>query len=94
MLQDFNKCNMRHDERWLAGFNYNLIKAIDQIKFCIKLYLRRMEAGRYWLREHPWSATSWQIPEMEELLKDLRVQAAYADLCQFGLTAKIRMGSD
>ena len=31
---------------------------------------------------------------MEELLKDPRVQVAYADQCQFGLTAKIATGSD
>ena len=79
MLQEHNKSNMRHDERWLARFNDNLIKAIGHIKFCIKLSLGQMEAGRYWLHEHPWSAKSWQIPEMEELLKDPRVQVAYAD---------------
>ena len=53
-----------------------------------------MDMGRYWLHEHPWSAKSWQIQETEELLKDPRVQVAYADLCQFGLTAKIATGSD
>ena len=31
---------------------------------------------------------------MEELLQDPRVQVAYADQCQFGLTSKIRAGSD
>ena len=31
---------------------------------------------------------------MEELLKDPRVQVAYADQCQFGFTAKIHAGSD
>ena len=67
MLQELNKFNMRHDERWLARFNDNLIKAIDHVKFCIKLYLRQMEAGRYWLHEHPWLAKSWQTPEMAEL---------------------------
>ena len=80
--------------RWSARFNDNLTKAFDHTRFCIKLYFRQMEAGRYWLHEHPWSAKSWQIPEMEELLKDPRVQVAYADQCQFGLTAKIRTGSD
>ena len=31
---------------------------------------------------------------MHELLHDPRVQVAYADQCQFGLTSKIRAGSD
>ena len=31
---------------------------------------------------------------MEELLKDPRVQVAYADRCQFGLTVTIKVGSE
>ena len=45
ILQELNKFNMRHDELWLARFNNNsLIKAIDHIKFCIKLYIKQMDA--------------------------------------------------
>ena len=78
----------------MARFNDNLIKAIDHIKLCVKLYRRQMNPGRYGLHEHPWGAKSWQIPEREELLQDPRVQVAYADQCQFGLTSKTRAGSD
>ena len=53
-----------------------------------------MEAGRYFLHEHPWGAKSWSIPEMEELLADVRVEVSYADQCQFGLTSKIAAGSE
>ena len=93
-LQELNKHNMRHNEEWLPRFNDNLIKTIDYIKFCVKLYWKHMNAERDWLHEHPWGAKSWQIPEMEERLQDPRVQVAYADQCQFGLTSKIRAGSD
>ena len=93
-LQELNKFNMRHDEQWLARFNDNLIRAIGHIQFCINLHIQQMGSGRYWLLKHPRSAKSWQIPEMEELLNDPRVQVAYANQCQFGLTAKIRAGSD
>ena len=94
MPQELNKFNQRHNEKWLAKFNDNLIKAIDHIKFCIKLYGTQMDKGRYWLHQHPWPVKSWQIPDMEELLEDPRVQIAYADQCQFGLTAKIGIGSE
>ena len=79
---------------WMARFQDNLEKAIKHIEFCITLYKMQMDEGRYWLHEHPWGAKSWQIPAMEELLKDPRVHVAYADQCQFGLTSKIRTGSD
>ena len=94
MLQELNKFNMRHDERRPARFNDRLIKAIDHIKFCIKLYIGPMDAGRYGLHEHPGPPKSWQIPEMQELLHDPRVQLAYADQCQLGFTAKVKAGSD
>ena len=45
-LQELSKFNMRHDEAWLARFNDNPTKAIGHIKFCIKLYIRQMDAGR------------------------------------------------
>ena len=93
-LQELNKSNMRHNEEWLARFDDHLIKAIDHIKFCIGLYCRQMNARRYWLHEHSWGGKSLQIPEMDELLQDPRVQIVYADHCKVGLTAKIRAGSD
>ena len=93
-LQELNKHNQRFNMEWMARFQDNLEKAIKHIEFCITLYKMQMDEGRYWLHEHPWGAKSWQIPAMEELLKDPRVHVAYADQCQFGLTSKMRTGSD
>ena len=44
-LQELHKFNMRYDENWLAKLNDNLIKAIDRIKFCIKLYRMQLDEG-------------------------------------------------
>ena len=44
-LQELNKHNMRRNEEWLARFHDNLIKAIDHINFCVKLYWKQMNAG-------------------------------------------------
>ena len=88
-LQELNKHNNRDNPNWIAQFNANLEKAVRHIKFCVQIYKVQMDAGRYWLHEHPWSAKSWQIPEPKELLEDPRVEIAYADQCQFGLTAPI-----
>ena len=46
MLQELNKFNQRQDEKRVAIFNDNRIKAIDHIKFCIKLYKMQLDAGR------------------------------------------------
>ena len=43
-LQELNKYNMRHNEEWPARCIDNLIKAIDHIKCCVKLYWKQMNA--------------------------------------------------
>ena len=45
MLQELNKFSQRHDESWLARLKDNLIKAIDHINFCIKLYKMHINTG-------------------------------------------------
>ncbi len=47
--------------------------AIKHIEFCIKLYKLQVSEGRYFLHEHPWSAWSWSLPCVQELLKYVRV---------------------
>ena len=41
------------------------------------------------MHEHPWSARSWQLDEVKKLQSDPRVNVAYANLCQFGMTTHI-----
>ena len=45
-------------------------KAVSHLKFTIELYRIQLEAGRLFLHEHPAHATSWNIPEMIELMSD------------------------
>ena len=58
----------------------------------------QMENGLYFVFEHPRSASSWKLPEMERFVAEYggvdnlvaggRVLEAVADQCAFGLTAK------
>ena len=58
-----------------------------------RLHLRRsMEAiqmqitgKRYYLHEHPWSASSWQEPEVQKILEHRDNILIRADMCQFNL---------
>ena len=48
-------------------------------------------AGRYVLHEHPWLATSWSLPEIEETQGyDDDVQRVRTDMCQLGMTSRQR----
>ena len=55
------------------------------IQFCIKLYKTQVEAGNWFLHEHPWSAESWQEVEMMELLGMPGVAVVRGDQCQQGM---------
>ena len=39
----------------------------------------------YFLHEHPWSATSWNEPRVQELLKYPDVEVVKSDMCCFGM---------
>ena len=53
------------------------------IRFCMELYQLQAENIRYFLREHPASASSWAEPEVRRIMQMDRVQVATADQCQY-----------
>ena len=55
------------------------------IKFCIGIYKAQMKEGRFFIHEHPKSATSWSMPEIVEVLAVPGVDVAEVDLCAYGL---------
>ncbi len=65
-----------------------LSRAIKHVKFCIKLYWERLKNGRYFLHEHPDTATSWQLPEMVQLLMHPDVIRTKGHMCAYGMKSK------
>ena len=59
-------------------------KAIEHINFVVSLYQMQVDAGRYFLHEHPAYATSWHLEAIKALLAAPSVQRVIADQCQFG----------
>ena len=45
-------------EDWQQAYN----KAAEHIKFVFELYDMQVRSGRYFLHEHPATATSWTLP--------------------------------
>ena len=43
-------------------------RALAHLKFCLEIYEFQHKNGRYFLHEHPASASSWGVPEVERLL--------------------------
>eukprot|EP00973_Karenia_brevis_P084114 11670821-Karenia_brevis.AAC.1 len=60
-LMRINWSRMDPDEAWRKWE-----QAVEHVSFCMKLYSIQIEAGRYFLHEHPLSASSWQLPSVEQ----------------------------
>ena len=56
------------------------------LEFCTKLYELQWKAGRYFVHEHPASASSWDEQCIKRMLKKFGVTRVVADQCMYGLT--------
>ena len=61
LLQNLNKKHMSPED-WNKGYR----KATEHIKFVFELYDIQVRSGRYFLHEHPATATSWRLPVVTE----------------------------
>ena len=57
------------------------------LEFCTPLYNLQWEAGRYFLHEHPASASSWQESCAQRMLNKHGVMKVVGDQCRYGLVA-------
>ena len=82
VLQQLNK-GKKDPEEWEQGFQ----RAVEHIKFVFELYDMQVRGGRYFLHEHPATATSWKLPEVVEFCARYpHLYAVTSAMCQFGLT--------
>ena len=88
ILQNLN-LEIRNDA-WKEKFHVNLEAAKEHVRFCIRLYRLQRNAGRYFLHEHPRTATSWKMEEVQELLHMPDILRAESDQCRFGLTTVVK----
>ena len=75
-------------QKWKDQYDIRRQQAIRHVEFCVKLYKLQISEGRYFLHEHPDSATSWKLPGVEELTKKEGVWVVRSDLCMYGLTTR------
>eukprot|EP00972_Heterocapsa_arctica_P042704 6296306-Heterocapsa_arctica.AAC.1 len=56
-------------------------RARTHLHFCIELYNIQLKAGRYFLHEHPATATSWSDPEVNKLMQKASVDTTVMHAC-------------
>ena len=72
----------------MAKFNSCMEQAKRYVRFCIKIYNHQRESGRYFLHEHPWLATSWNLDCILKLESHPDVRKVQTHMCQFGMVAR------
>ena len=82
-LQNLNLA-FRGDE-WKNKFLVDREKDVEHLKFCCKLYKMQRALGRYYLHEHPDSASSWSVDCISDMLKEEGTLRVVGDQCQYGL---------
>ncbi len=60
------------------------IRARVHLDFVMELYAEQVEGGRYFLHEHPKSATSWEEASVNKVMQIDGVKLVHADQCQYG----------
>ena len=86
LFSRLQKLNLHvNDERWAQKFYADRKKAVGHILFCLRVFKLQRARGAYFLMEHPESADSWQIPELEEFIKSEGIMLSVADQCMYGL---------
>ena len=68
-------------------------KAQFNIELCVMLYKLQHDQGRYFLHEHPASASSWKEASMVELMNTHGVERVVADMCCFGMVSHDEQGT-
>ena len=58
----------------------------------MKAYWRQLEMGKHFLHEHPNPASSWKMPEVEELANDPRVYVVKGPMCRWDMIQEDRKG--
>ena len=81
ILQNGNK--HRHSP---AAWQAKLDAAEVHIKFCLTLYEIQRRAGRYYLHEHPRTATSWALESVQKFMKHPDTICVHSNMCRFGMT--------
>ena len=69
-----------------AKFMKELREAIAHLRFCVKIYNIQRREGRYFLHEHPLTASSWGVECIEKLCGQHDVFTTSCHQCAYGLT--------
>ena len=84
--------NLSRGRRNEEIYQANLESAKKHVRFCIEIYRLQMQAGRFFLHEHPNADASWKMPEVVALAATENVGITTCDMCAYGLVTEDKIG--
>jgi hypothetical protein len=84
-LQSFSKDSQAYQKA--------LRRSIRHINFVCDLYRLQLAEERFFLHEHPWGASSWQLLALQKLCRNEKVVTIKSDQCMFGQTVQLPDGT-
>jgi len=84
--------NLSKNRRCEVEFKKAMKIAKEHVKFSLEIYKIQMKAGRYFLHEHPNSASSWSMPEVVEMMAHEDVDVTTCDMCAYGFNTSDNIG--
>jgi hypothetical protein len=84
--------NLSKKQRNKVAFDKAMKNAKEHVKSCVEIYKMQMCAGRYFLHEHPNSASSWNMPEVADMVAHADVDVVTCDMCAYGLKVTDKIG--
>ena len=89
VIQALNKTRSNPQEQ-----QRKLIEGKVLLNFALDVYRWQVRRGRYFVHEHPATATSWTLPEVQKLLSHPTVECITSDMCMFGMRAVDAQGRE
>ena len=89
MLHELNVAVHGHKPEWMPKFDEEKRTAKIHVEFCCILYQEQLRQGRRFLHEHPWSARSWRLPGIQQLMSHPTVELVQGHMCRFRMTTHI-----
>ena len=86
VFSSMQNINHRHHvgEVWEVKYQQGL----SHLEYAVRLYWEQISRGRFFLHEHPATATSWGLSMVKELERHPGVQVVTGDMCRWGMTLK------
>ena len=82
--------NQRHNvgEAWEDKYQQGLA----HLEYAVQLYWEQISRGRFFIHEHPATASSWGLPMVKELERHPGVQIVTGDMCRWGMIVSDPIG--